>query len=146
MEYKVKLASLPAGVAFSERLRERCTYNAERGELSYRGFMTKCAYDEISALSDDLDYHRAVEHLFVLTSAEIAPPERSFPLTAAIAGAAAWWSSWSRQFFLACETGKVISSHRLVLRQMPRSRRDRRVFAAVMPGLRRSERPYNLRG
>ncbi len=89
MEYKVKLASLPAGVAFSERLRERCSYNAERGELSYRGFMTKCAYDEVSALSDDLDYHRAVEHLFVLTSAEIAPPPRSFPRTAAIAAAAA---------------------------------------------------------
>ena len=49
---------------------------------------TKCAYDEISALSDNLDYHRAVEHLFVLTSAEIAPQERSFPL-AAMAGLAA---------------------------------------------------------
>ncbi len=89
MEYKVKLASLPARVAFSERLHERCSYNAERGELSFRGFMTKCAYDEISALSDDLDYHRAIEQLFVMTSAEIAPPPRSFPLAAALAMAVA---------------------------------------------------------
>jgi hypothetical protein len=85
MEYKVKLASLPTGVVFSERLRERCSYNAERGELIYRGFMTKCAYDEISALSDDLDYHRAVEHLFVLTSAEMTPPTNNFPMAGAMA-------------------------------------------------------------
>lgn len=76
MEYSVKLAQLPAGVSISERLSERFRYDAERRELIYRGFMTKCAYDEVSALSDNLDYHRAVEQLFVLTSAEVAPPKR----------------------------------------------------------------------
>jgi hypothetical protein len=78
MEYSVKLAQLPAEVSISARLAERFRFDAERRQLFYRGFMTKCAYDEISALSDNLDYHRAVEELFVLTSAEVTPPQRSF--------------------------------------------------------------------
>lgn len=78
MEFSVKLAQLPAGVSFSERVSERLRYDPERRELIYRGFMTKCAYDEISALSDNLDYHRAVEYLFVLTSSDASPPQRRF--------------------------------------------------------------------
>jgi len=80
VEYSVKLSHLPATVSFSDRLSERLRYDASRGELFYRGFMTKCAYDEISGLSDDPDYHRAVERLFVLTSAEIAPPSNRFSM------------------------------------------------------------------
>jgi hypothetical protein len=77
VEYWVKLTQLPAEVSISGRLSERFRYDAERRELVYCGFMTKCAYDEISALSDNLEYHRAVEHLFVLTSAEVTPPRKS---------------------------------------------------------------------
>jgi hypothetical protein len=76
VEYSVKLSQLPAKVSISGRLAERFRYDAERKLLVYRGFMTKCAYDEISALSDNLDYHRAVEELFVLTSAEVSSPRR----------------------------------------------------------------------
>jgi hypothetical protein len=69
----VKLAKLPAGFKLPERLKERVSYDAEQAKLRYRGFMTKCTYDELSALSDDPEYHRALEHLFVQTSDEVAP-------------------------------------------------------------------------
>jgi len=76
MEYSVKLARLPSGIAFPERLRDRVSFDPAHG-LSYRGFMTKCTYDELSALSDDPEYHRALEQLFVLTSSEMSPPTAS---------------------------------------------------------------------
>ena len=73
MDFSVKLAALPAGLTFPERLRERVSFDPVAGRFGYRGFMTKCTYDELSALSDDPDYHRALEDLFVLTSSEMAP-------------------------------------------------------------------------
>src|SRR5207237_301360 len=77
MEYAVKLARLPDNVVFPDRLRGRVNYDAAKGQLSYQGFMTKCTYDELAALDDDAEYHRAIEHLFVLTSQEVAPQSRS---------------------------------------------------------------------
>jgi hypothetical protein len=76
VEYSVKLARLPEQVVFPARLGDRVVYDAARGQLIYRGFMTKCTYDELSGLSDDVEYHRALEQLFVLTSAEMAPPSK----------------------------------------------------------------------
>jgi len=77
MEHSVKLSSLPSDIAFPQRLHDRIKFDPVRGELSYRGFMTKCTYDELAALDDDADYRRALEHLFVLTSEEVAPRARS---------------------------------------------------------------------
>lgn len=71
MEFSVKLAALPEGLSFPERFSERLRFDAARGMLSYRGFMTKCAYDELFALSNDVEYHRALEQLFVLTAGEV---------------------------------------------------------------------------
>jgi hypothetical protein len=73
MEYSTKLARLPANVTFPERLQDRVSFDAAAGRLTYRGFMTKCTYDELCALSDDVEYHRALEQLFIQTSAEVAP-------------------------------------------------------------------------
>ena len=92
MEFSVKLVRLPADFKLPERLRERLSFDADRGRLSYRGFMTKCTYDELSALSDDPDYHRALEQLFVQTSDEISPHSAMPKMPAillATAGAAA---------------------------------------------------------
>jgi hypothetical protein len=86
MEYSVKLAQLPADVSFPERLRDRVSFDPVKG-LSYRGFMTKCTYDELSALSGDPDYHRALEQLFVLTSAEMSPQSAKGKLPAALLAA-----------------------------------------------------------
>jgi hypothetical protein len=85
MEFSVKLAKLPEAFKLPERLRERVSYDADRGRLSYRGFMTKCTYDELSALSDDPEYHRALEKLFVQTSEEISPHSTLHKVPAAIA-------------------------------------------------------------
>lgn len=84
MEYSVKLDRLSPKVAFPERLRERMIYDPARGQLSYRGFMTKCTYDELAALDDDPHYRRALEELFVLTSAEVAPRAKGRSYAAAI--------------------------------------------------------------
>jgi hypothetical protein len=84
MEYSAKLARLPAELKFPERLRDRVGFDAAAERLTYRGFMTKCTYDELCALTDDVEYHRALEQLFVRTSEEVAPHHRSRMLPAAI--------------------------------------------------------------
>jgi hypothetical protein len=101
MEFSVQLAKLPSGFSIPQRLAERLAFDEARGRLSYRGFMTKCAYDELSSLSDDLEYHRALEQLFVMTSGEIAPrsSSRNVPvailsagIVAAAIGVAVFWA------------------------------------------------------
>lgn len=88
MEYAVPLATLPDGVKFPDRLRERVRFSPETGRLVFQGFMTKCTYDELSALTDDVAYHRALEELFVLTSAEMSGHAPKWPLpTAAVVAA-----------------------------------------------------------
>ena len=99
MDYSVKLARLPSDCSIPAPLAERLRYDADRGELIFRGFMTKCTYDELATLTDDADYHRALERLFVLTSNEVAPATNRPPhaaiaaatiVAAAIAAAALW--------------------------------------------------------
>jgi len=87
MEFSVKLAKLPDGFSIPQRLTERMAFDEARGRLTYRGFMTKCTYDELSSFSDDPDYHRALEQLFVLTSGEISPRASSRKVPVAILGA-----------------------------------------------------------
>jgi hypothetical protein len=72
MEFSVPLAQLPDPVRFPERLKERICFDAAKKRLVFQGFMTKCTYDELNALTDDAEYHRALEEIFVLTSDEVA--------------------------------------------------------------------------
>jgi len=88
MEHSVELTRLPDQVRFPERLRERVRFDATRGRLIFQGFMTKCAYDELATLTDDAAYHRALEELFVLTSAEAVPASAKRRAPGAIALAA----------------------------------------------------------
>ncbi len=77
MHHFATLERLPHGITLPEHLLDRVSYFPERRQLMYRGFMTKCAYDELIALSSDLEYRRALEQLFVLSSKEAiarAPP------------------------------------------------------------------------
>src|SRR5437868_1551866 len=100
MEYYVDLKQIPTGLSFPKRLEDRVLIDTSRGRFGYRGFMTKCTYDELAALSDNPEYRRALEQLFVLTAAEMSPTQSraGFPRaivvaaisTAAIAGAAVW--------------------------------------------------------
>ena len=73
MEHSTKLDKLPDGITFPKHLHERIRHIPERRRLTFHGFMTKCSYDELIALSNDLDYRRALEQIFVLSSQEIGP-------------------------------------------------------------------------
>lgn len=88
MEYSVQLAELPREVVFPQHLRDRIRYEPQQQRLVYRGFMTKRAFDELAALSDAVTYRRALEQLFVLTAAEMAPPVASGRRRAVVLGAA----------------------------------------------------------
>ena len=65
------LNSLPEGVIFPDDLQRRIRFDAQQRRLAFSGFMTKCSYDELIALSSNLEYRRALEQLFVLSSKEI---------------------------------------------------------------------------
>jgi ferric-dicitrate binding protein FerR (iron transport regulator) len=87
MEYSVQLAELPREVVFPPHLQDRVRYDPQQQRLIYRGFMTKRAFDELASLSDAVTYHRALEQLFVLTAAEIAPPVTPARRRAVLVGA-----------------------------------------------------------
>jgi len=103
MEYSVELEKLPGDVQFPQRLENRVRFDSQRRRLIFQGFMTKCTYDELSSLSDDVAYHRALEQLFVLTSADVSggAAKRHLSATALIAAAATVvltltgvWAAW----------------------------------------------------
>ena len=88
MEHTTPLRHLPDGITIPDYLQDRLTYDRERGRISYRGFMSKRAYDELISLADDLEYRRAVEQLFVLSADEANRVEASaarLPVRALIA-------------------------------------------------------------
>jgi hypothetical protein len=89
MEHSTPLQKLPDGITVPTHLRDRIAFDAERRQLSFRGFMTKYTHDELLAIANDQVYRAAVERLFVLSSQEFAPPapRRTRPLL--WAGAAA---------------------------------------------------------
>src|SRR5262245_54830584 len=89
MQHQVRLAQLPTGVQFPAHLGERIAYDAERHELSFRGFMTKYTYDELAQLSKDVPYHEALEQLFVLSSEEVVRPQAARGISPVILAAAA---------------------------------------------------------
>jgi hypothetical protein len=73
MEYMTPLRQLPQGISFPPVVSERISFDSQAGRLTYRGFMTKYAHDELLALAADEQYRNAVENLFVQSAAEFAP-------------------------------------------------------------------------
>jgi hypothetical protein len=76
MQHSVPLRKLPDGLVFPAPLCERVHYDQGRHTLAFDGFMTKCRFDELTQLSADPEYRRALEELFVLSSEEILPQSR----------------------------------------------------------------------
>lgn len=64
----VRLARIPDGLVFPEIIRDRIHYDAASRRLEFRGCMSKCEYDRLAKLSPDLEYHRALDDLFVEAS------------------------------------------------------------------------------
>jgi hypothetical protein len=82
MDHHVELKRLPDGLTFPPELSDRIHFDADRGKLSFRGFMCKAEFDRLGRLSDDWGYRRAMEDLFRLCTLE--PPGRSPNRLAAI--------------------------------------------------------------
>lgn len=85
-EFRVPLAPLPAEIRFSEQLPAellpRVAYDAERGEVVFRGIMDDDARDTLTALSADAGWQAAVAQLYAAPRGAPAPPPEAW-LTAA---------------------------------------------------------------
>jgi hypothetical protein len=88
VEYSVTLKAVPSGIAIPPRLTEKAILDPASRRFVYRGFMTKLAYDELAEVSDDPEYRRALEQLFVLTAQGTVPAAalRQRTMTVVIAG------------------------------------------------------------
>mgnify|MGYP006276484743 CR=1 FL=1 len=74
MQVATKLERWPETIDVPERLRARLKYDARSKQLTYDGFMTKTAFDSLTQSSGDLEYRRAIERLFILSSQQGAAP------------------------------------------------------------------------
>lgn len=78
MDHSTNLQHLPVGIVIPAELEGRIRYDEQRRELHFQGFMTKYVHDQLVSLSTDIEYHRAVERLFVLSASGAGPPARRF--------------------------------------------------------------------
>ena len=70
MERSVPVQRWPEGLHIPADLEDRVQYDASRGRLVYRGFMSKSEFDRLCKLSDDWSYRRPLEDLFRLCAVE----------------------------------------------------------------------------
>ena len=64
MTRSVTLQVLPAGLTFPADLADKAAYDPAARRLSFRGFMCKGDFDRLTALSNDVEYLKAVVELF----------------------------------------------------------------------------------
>jgi hypothetical protein len=74
VEHSVPMVRLPEELSFPAGLAERIHFDAERGQLVFRGFMSKADFDRLCRLSDDWGYLRPLEELFRLCVPEDDAP------------------------------------------------------------------------
>ncbi len=60
----VVMPRFPAGLKFPAELQERIRYDADKQQLQFEGYMSKTDFDTLNRLHNDLEYQRALEHLF----------------------------------------------------------------------------------
>lgn len=78
MEHTVHLTSLPLGLKFPVCLSEKIHFDSARQQIVFHGFMSKREYDYLVGLSRDVEYQRAIDHLFRISIAEDSPKLRNF--------------------------------------------------------------------
>ncbi len=97
MEHAVKLSAFPADLRFPPDLSEKIRYDESTRRLVFQGPMWKAQYDRLVALHDDVEYHRALEQLFRISTEPVEPAPRPMRVVVAmLLGAAAlmlvlWW-------------------------------------------------------
>jgi hypothetical protein len=82
VDHFVSLARLPDGFAFPPDLADRFWYDATKGRLFWRGFMSKATFDRLILLSPDWSYRVALEKLFQLCTPESEAPAQPKGLSA----------------------------------------------------------------
>ena len=58
------LLRLPPGLRFPPRFENRVRYNSEKKRLEFDGYMSKADFDILCSLHNDIEYQRALLHLF----------------------------------------------------------------------------------
>ena len=99
----VRLERLPAGLKFPEELTNKISFNPDRQQLQFNGFMSKTDFDKLVRLHNDLAYQRALERLFQMctfsAATSVAEPRQSrTPLV--FAGVATAAGAMTALFFL----------------------------------------------
>ena len=105
MDHATKLDRLPEGLQFPPRVNERIHFEPARSRLVWRGFMSKADYDGLFELHDDIEYRRALERLFQLSTEAggdcVSHRGRTWGIVAILLGlllaAIAWWAWLHRQ-------------------------------------------------
>jgi hypothetical protein len=64
MESRAGLERLPDGFRFPTEFRGQVSFDPGRREIVFRGFMSAADYCLLHRLSDDKDYHRALQQLY----------------------------------------------------------------------------------
>jgi hypothetical protein len=78
MDHFVKLDRFPEGVEFPPHMKDRFHFDAEAHRLVFRGYMSKADFDQISQLTSDWKFRRALEDLFRLCTPEPEPAASGF--------------------------------------------------------------------
>jgi hypothetical protein len=60
----VPLQRLPHSLRFPSELQHRIKYDADKKQLQFDGYMSKTEFDVLIRLHNDIEYQRAMEHLF----------------------------------------------------------------------------------
>ncbi|MBI3467367.1 MAG: hypothetical protein HY000_30530 [Planctomycetes bacterium] len=63
-EARAYLERLPEGLEFPTDLRARISFDADRRDLVFRGFMSDADYSSLQRLSNDQQYRRALNQLY----------------------------------------------------------------------------------
>jgi hypothetical protein len=70
VDHFVSLAGLPDGFQLPADLADRFSYDAAKGRLVWRGFMSKATFDRLVLLNNNWGYRVALEKLFQLCTPE----------------------------------------------------------------------------
>lgn len=91
MEHSVRLSEFPAHLQFPPDLRDKVRYDARARQLVFQGQMFKAQYDRLVALYDEVEYHRALQELFRISTEPVSSESSTIPwwLVAGISGAVA---------------------------------------------------------
>jgi hypothetical protein len=98
MDHSVKVGNWSASVEFPPDLKNRIFFDAPRKRLVFRDFMSKADYDRLSRLDEDLEYLRAIERLFQVSTEADFPEMRNISrllgilvIACVIMAAVVWW-------------------------------------------------------